>query len=103
MAKVPAAPAHPERICWGCSKYCPAQDLRCGNGTVRTMHPAELFGEDWLDFAGVHNEEPAAEVARPQVESSREFSSDALSPSAQLEKVRCDPVEEAPRYVFWHC
>ena len=40
-------PAHPERVCWGCDLYCPAQDLRCGNGTVRTPHPVELFGEDW--------------------------------------------------------
>ena len=40
-------PAHPERVCWGCDKYCPADDLRCGNGTERTQHPAELLGEDW--------------------------------------------------------
>ena len=41
-------PPHPERICWGCDKYCPATDLACGNGTIRTPHPKELFGEDWL-------------------------------------------------------
>ncbi len=41
-------PAHPERVCWGCDKYCPAEDLACGNGTIRTPHPKELFGEDWL-------------------------------------------------------
>jgi hypothetical protein len=40
-------PPHPERICWGCDLYCPADDLRCGNGTIRTPHPVELFGEDW--------------------------------------------------------
>ena len=50
MAKIPLAPAHPDRTCWGCDKYCPADDLRCGNGTVRTMHPIELFGEDWLEL-----------------------------------------------------
>jgi hypothetical protein len=44
-------PANPERICWGCDKYCPADDLACGNGTIRTPHPIELFGEDWLDWA----------------------------------------------------
>ncbi|WP_374351100.1 DUF3079 domain-containing protein, partial [Limnohabitans sp.] len=22
--KFPKAPAHPERICWGCDLYCPA-------------------------------------------------------------------------------
>lgn len=44
-------PKHPERICWGCERYCAANDLACGNGTERTPHPAELFGEDWLDWA----------------------------------------------------
>ncbi len=51
MAKVPLHPKNPERVCWGCDKYCPADALRCGNGTVRTQHPVELFGEDWLDWA----------------------------------------------------
>ncbi len=43
-------PHHPERICWGCDKYCRADDLRCGNGTIRTQHPVELFGEDWMEW-----------------------------------------------------
>jgi len=48
MAKnFPVNPKHPERICWGCDRYCPAKSLACGNGSERTMHPAELFGEDW--------------------------------------------------------
>ena len=42
-------PKHPERICWGCDKLCPAEDLRCGNGSIRSPHPVELFGEDWRD------------------------------------------------------
>lgn len=42
-------PKNPERICWGCDRYCPANDLVCGNGTIRTPHPAELLGDDWLD------------------------------------------------------
>jgi hypothetical protein len=46
----PIAPPHPERICWGCDKYCPADDLACGNGTIRTPHPVELFGSDWLEW-----------------------------------------------------
>jgi hypothetical protein len=45
-----AHPPHPERICWGCDKFCPANDLACGNGTIRTAHPAELFGDDWLEW-----------------------------------------------------
>ena len=47
--KVALNPKHPERICWGCGLYCPADDLRCGNGTIRTQHPSELFGADWLE------------------------------------------------------
>ncbi|WP_412460917.1 DUF3079 domain-containing protein [Pseudomonas sp. SC11] len=48
--KFPTHPAHPERICWGCDLYCPAKSLACGNGADRTMHPVELFGEDWTTF-----------------------------------------------------
>jgi Protein of unknown function (DUF3079) len=51
MAKLPLHPANPDRICWGCDKFCPAESLACGNGTIRTQHPAELFGEDWLEWA----------------------------------------------------
>lgn len=50
MTRIPLRPANPERICWGCDKYCPADDLACGNGTIRTLHPVELFGEDWLEW-----------------------------------------------------
>jgi hypothetical protein len=53
--KTPLNPKNPERICWGCEKYCPADALRCGNGTVRTQHPIELFGEDWLEWANERN------------------------------------------------
>lgn len=51
MAKPPLRPLHPERTCWGCDRYCPATDLACGNGTVRTPHPCELFGDDWVEWA----------------------------------------------------
>jgi hypothetical protein len=47
----PLLPPHPERVCWGCDKYCPAEDLACGNGTIRTAHPCELFGADWLEWS----------------------------------------------------
>ncbi len=63
MAKIPLKPVHPERICWGCDKYCPADDLRCGNGTVRTMHPIELFGDDWLDWDSGTATSPPPSVA----------------------------------------
>ena len=52
MAVIPLRPAHPERICWGCPRYCPAEELGCAGGTIRTPHPIELFGEDWQEFFG---------------------------------------------------
>lgn len=59
--KFPIKPLHPERICWGCDKYCPVDALACGNGSERTQHPVELFGEDWLEpilpFEGEGGEE----------------------------------------------
>ncbi|WP_370681220.1 DUF3079 domain-containing protein [Comamonas sp. GB3 AK4-5] len=59
--KFPAVPAHPERLCWGCDLYCPATDLRCGNGSDRTPHPSELWGDDWQTMDGTQppgNPEP---------------------------------------------
>ena len=44
--KFPIHPLHPERNCWGCDKYCPSTSLACGNGSERTQHPVELFGDD---------------------------------------------------------
>ncbi|HWI78893.1 MAG TPA: DUF3079 domain-containing protein, partial [Ramlibacter sp.] len=43
----PVNPAHPERNCWGCDKYCRVDDMACGNGSERTQHPIELFGPGW--------------------------------------------------------
>ncbi|CAG2150658.1 DUF3079 domain-containing protein [Cupriavidus numazuensis] len=48
--KFPLHPSHPERICWGCDKYCPKESMGCGNGSSRTQHPAELLGDDWMEF-----------------------------------------------------
>ncbi len=48
--KFPVNPKHPERNCWGCAHYCSAKSMMCGNGTERTQHPVELFGEDWLEW-----------------------------------------------------
>jgi hypothetical protein len=60
--KFPHNPSHPERICWGCDLYCPAKALACGNGADRTMHPVELFGEDW-DSLGDHLQAATVETA----------------------------------------
>lgn len=45
--KFPLDPPHPERTCWGCDRYCPRGDMACGNGSERTQHPVELFGQGW--------------------------------------------------------
>ena len=58
--RFPIVPAHPERICWGCDRYCPADALACGNGSERTPHLAELFGADWQDWTP-----PAATAPQP--------------------------------------
>lgn len=83
MAKrFPLHPAHPERTCWGCDRYCPAQSMACGNGSDRTQHPEELFGADWAEWvppteggAEAEMEPPAlaltAEVAQAPVRTPR--------------------------------
>jgi Protein of unknown function (DUF3079) len=69
--KLALKPKHPERICWGCERYCSADDLRCGNGTIRTQHPIELFGEAWLDWElntdGAHLSDSAEKEFTPAV------------------------------------
>jgi hypothetical protein len=57
MPKLPLNPKHPERVCWGCDKYCSADSLDCGNGTIRTQHPVELFGEDWAEWEHKTNQQ----------------------------------------------
>ena len=63
MANFPIHPKHPERICWGCEKMCPVEDLACGGGQIRTPHPIELMGDDWYEWLQEH-EKPAAECDR---------------------------------------
>jgi hypothetical protein len=53
MAKpVPVNPPHPERNCWGCDRYCAANDMTCGNGSERVQHPIETFGPGWESWSG---------------------------------------------------
>ncbi len=63
--KFPIAPANPHRVCWGCDKYCPSDAMACGNGSVRSPHPAELFGEDWATWGLDAQEEADAQTAAP--------------------------------------
>ena len=55
--KFPIRPANPERLCWGCDRYCAADNMLCGNGSDRTQHPCELWGDDWKAW-GQDFEEP---------------------------------------------
>lgn len=66
VKKIALFPPHPERICWGCDKYCAADALRCGNGSGRTPHPIEVLGEDWLEHGdwGFDPDEVERERAR---------------------------------------
>lgn len=50
VKRFPIHPSHPERNCWGCDKYCAAHEMLCGNGSVRTPHPVEVFGDDWAEW-----------------------------------------------------
>ncbi|UCG99294.1 MAG: DUF3079 domain-containing protein [Burkholderiales bacterium] len=64
--KFPISPRNPHRICWGCDRYCPAGSLSCGNGSERTPHPIELFGDDWhLWGPGPASEPGGGEGPRP--------------------------------------
>ncbi|MBP6252501.1 MAG: DUF3079 domain-containing protein [Rubrivivax sp.] len=70
--RFPDRPAHPERLCWGCDRYCSASDMVCGNGSERTAHPAELFGDDWREVFGMPAEEDAKiEVSKDSPPSDR--------------------------------
>jgi hypothetical protein len=64
--KIPVRPGHPERICWGCEHFCPADDMRCGNGTERAQHPIELWGEDWarVGLDADAEEQPSADPSQ---------------------------------------
>ena len=71
--KFPLHPKHPERICWGCDKYCPVDSLSCGNGSDRTQHPAELLGDmmecikglasEGIDIGTISVKGPTGEIA----------------------------------------
>ena len=63
--KFPIIPLHPERLCWGCDRYCAADSMMCGNGSVRTPHPSELFGDDWAQWeCGAPSREASPEPPR---------------------------------------
>ena len=61
MAKrFPIKPANPQKVCWGCNRYCAVDNMLCGNGTIPTPHPSELFGDDWMEWGLDANNEDGA-------------------------------------------
>ncbi len=66
--KFPIFPKNPDRICWGCDKYCAATDLQCGNGSERIQHPFELDGPDWYrqgDWRNLLSDAQQIELGHP--------------------------------------
>ena len=61
--RFPILPAHPERVCWGCDRYCAADAMQCGNGSLATPHPSELFGADWQSWGLDAPQAPSAPAA----------------------------------------
>jgi hypothetical protein len=67
-------PKHPERICWGCERYCPANDLSCRED--RVAHPIELFGGSWESVISISQEvtdRPGEQIERRDFVSVREI------------------------------
>ena len=77
--KFPIHPPHPERVCWGCDRYCPADDMACGNGSDRTQHPVELLGEDWMEWSPL-DDKPAATEEKPEEPAKAEASGQGGQP-----------------------
>lgn len=63
--KFPVLPKHPERICWGCDKYCAVDAMLCGNGSDRAQHPAEIFGDDWAEWEQNAEKEKSKQASLP--------------------------------------
>ena len=64
--KFPLNPPRPERICWGCDKYCQADSMLCGNGSNRTQHPSETLGDDWYEWGDWGLETDSGPSIRPR-------------------------------------
>lgn len=75
MSKIfPLHPKHPERICWGCDKYCRQDDLQCGNGCIRIPHPCEDFGAQWYlhgDWSGLLSAKQYTQIASEQIKAAQ--------------------------------
>jgi len=96
--KIVLNPKHPERICWGCDKYCPSDDLRCGNGTIRTQHPVELFGEDWLDWELNSNSSCNPELSRAEEMSEHSVNNSCFRESSTHDRLRIATIGMSSEY-----
>ena len=63
--KFPIYPKHPERICWGCDKYCSAEDLQCGNGCER-IGPEWYKSGDWSNLLSEQQQRELGLLSEPQ-------------------------------------
>jgi hypothetical protein len=63
--------------------------MRCGNGSDRTQHPFELFGENWRDWGGDYVEKPSAQAGDsvPQT-------SDGMAPEEEPPVSACEFTQE---------
>ncbi|HVW24987.1 MAG TPA: TIGR04053 family radical SAM/SPASM domain-containing protein [Polyangiaceae bacterium] len=103
MIRVPLKPPHPERVCWGCDKYCPADELTCGNGTERTPHPVELFGDDWQQWAASDNAPEAATASEASTATSNSPSDHRPMKHAEHPFIAIWETTQACDLVCQHC
>lgn len=85
--KFPIYPKHPERICWGCDKYCSADDLQCGNGCERIQHPRELDGDEWYkkgDWSNLLTKEQFADLGLLSATMQKEQTKEGTKPHIRL-------------------
>ncbi|ASP18214.1 DUF3079 domain-containing protein [Neisseria sp. 23W00296] len=85
--KFPIHPKRPERICWGCDKYCSADDLQCGNGCERIQHPCELDGEEWYkkgDWSNLLTQEQLADLGLLSEALQKEQTKEGTKPHIRL-------------------
>jgi hypothetical protein len=59
--------------------------MRCGNGSDRTQHPFELFGEDWRDWGGDYVDKSSAHAS-----ASGPQTSDGMRPEEELPISTCE-------------
>ncbi|MEZ4270747.1 MAG: DUF3079 domain-containing protein [Myxococcota bacterium] len=60
--RFPLRPKHPERVCWGCERYCSANDMACQK--ERSLHPIEIIGETCANNADDNENKDGSSVTK---------------------------------------